>query len=48
MTIPSPDSRCTHRAEQVEQVSQFSEIRMSSSLPQTGHAIGPPPASLAA
>jgi hypothetical protein len=47
MTIPSPGSRWTHRAEQAEQVSQFSEITMSSLLPQTGHAIrGPPPASL--
>jgi hypothetical protein len=43
MTIPSPDSRCTHRAEQAEQVSQLSEIRMNSLLPQTGHSIGPPP-----
>jgi hypothetical protein len=45
MTIPSPGSRCTHRAEHAEQVSQFSEIRMSSLLPHTGHAIAKLPAS---
>lgn len=40
MTIPAPDSRWTHRAEQFEHASHDPGTSITSSLPQTGQAAG--------